>query len=142
MFGFSQNQEKRKARVEVLRAQRAFEAARTQPLAIQQDIARRALQECVVTMARLAPVKPSRDQESLFLLRLAELEQKIRVAELESASGELDPAAITAILTQTLLAISSGSHRGEGMESIGEKIAQWLKNILPDFDRFEMQIAH
>ncbi|HSM96421.1 MAG TPA: hypothetical protein VLT91_10280 [Rhizomicrobium sp.] len=142
MFGFAQNQVERKARVEVLRAQRAFEAARTQPLAIQQDIARRALQECVVTMARLGSVKPIRDQETLFLLRLAELEQKIRLAELESQSGDLDTAAITAIFTQTLLAISSGSSRGEGMESIGEKIAQWSRNILPDFDRLQTRLAN
>lgn len=139
MFGFAQIQEKRKLRADVLRAQRAFEAARMQPLAIQQDIARRALQECAVTMARLSTPKPNREQESLYLLRLAELEQKIKAAELESDCDELEPAIITAILAQTLLAISSGAGGSDGMESIGRKIAQWSQNILPDFDRL---LAH
>lgn len=142
MFGFAQVQEKRKSRAEVLRAQRAFEAARTQPLTIQQDIARRALQECVVTMARLSIEKPNKDQRSLFLLRLAELEQKIKTAELDSDSSELEPAAITAILTQTLLAIASGSRGSEDLESIGHKVAEWSRNILPDFDRLQTQFPH
>lgn len=142
MFGFAQVQEKRKLRAEVLRAQRAFEAARMQPLTIQQDIARRALQECVVTMARLSIAKPNKDQQSLFLLRLAELEQKIKTAELDSDANELEPAAITAILTQTLLAISSGSRGSEDLESIGHKVAEWSRNILPDFDRLQTQLPH
>ncbi|HSC60297.1 MAG TPA: hypothetical protein VLC29_03625 [Rhizomicrobium sp.] len=142
MFGFAQAQEKRKLRTEVLRAQRALEAAHMQPLAIQQDIARRTLHECVVTMARLSAVKPSREQESLYLLRLAELEQRIKAAESDSDAHELEPSAITAILTQTLLAISSGSRQADGMETIGEKIAQWSRNILPDFDRLQAQLTH
>jgi hypothetical protein len=142
MFGFAQVQEKRKLRAEVLRAQRAFEAARMQPLAIQQDIARRALQECVVTMARLSIVKSNKDLQSLVLLRLAELEQTIKTAELNSGANELDPAGITAILTQTLLAISSGSRGSEDLESIGRKFAEWSRNILPDFDRLRTQLPH
>ena len=142
MFGFAQVQEKRKLRAEVLRAQRAFDAARTQPLAIQQDIARRALQECVVTMARLSISKPNKNLQSLLLLRLAELEQKIKTAELDPDSNELEPAAITAILTQTLLAISSGSRGSEELESIGRKVAEWSRNILPDFERLQTQLTH
>jgi len=99
MFGFAQNQEKRKLKAEVTRAQRAFDAARTQPLQIQQDIARRILRECAVTMSRLATVSPKRERESLFLLRLAELDQKIRMMELESDSSDFDPSTITTILT-------------------------------------------
>jgi hypothetical protein len=142
VFGFTQIQEKRKARAEELRAQRAFDAARTQPLTIQQDIARRALRECAVTIARLSAIKPNRERETLYLLRLAELDQKIKMAELESDSHELEPPAITAILTQTLLATSSSSHKAQGLEAIGEKIAQWSRNILPDFAQYEAQLIH
>ena len=142
MFAFAQVQEKRKFRAEVLRAQRALGAARMQPLAIQPDIARRTLQECAVTMAHLTLVKPKREQETLFLLRLAELEQRIKAAGREPDSDELGPAAITAILTQALLAISSGSHRSEGLESIGQEIVDWSRNILLDFDRLQTQFPH
>jgi hypothetical protein len=142
MFGFTQIQAKRRLKAEAVRAERAFDAARTQPLQIQQDIARRVLRECAVTMARLAAVSPRRERETLFLLRLAELDQKIRLAELESQSQEFDPAAITAVLVQTLLAVSSGSQKGEGLESISEKIAQWAHSILPDFSHYEMQLVH
>jgi hypothetical protein len=142
MFGFAQVQEKRKLKAEVVRAQRAFDAARTQPLQIQQDIARRVLRECTVTMTRLATVSPQREREALFLLRLAELDQKIRLAELETDSQDFDPLTIAAVLTQALLATSSGSQKGEGLESIGEKIAQWSRNILPDFSQYEAQLVH
>jgi hypothetical protein len=139
MFGFAQAQEKRKLKAEV---QRAFDAARTQPLEIQQDIARRILRECTVTMSRLATVTPKKEREALFLLRLAELDQKIRLAELESESADFEPLMIVAILTQTLLAASSGSGKGEGLETIGEKIAQWSHNLLPEFSRYEGQMLH
>ncbi len=142
MFGFAQVQEKRKSKAEVVRAQRAFDAARTQPLQIQQDIARRVLRECTVTMTRLATVSPQREREALFLLRLAELDQKIRLADLETDSQDFDPLTIAAVLTQALLAISSGSQKSEGLESIGEKIAQWSRNILPDFSQYEAQLVH
>lgn len=142
MFGFAQSQEKRRLKAEATRAQRAFDAARTQPLQIQQDIARRILRECAVTMSRLATVSPQRERESLFLLRLAELDQTIRMMELESDSSEFDPSAIATILTQTLLAASSGSRTGEGLESIGEKITQWARNLLPDFSQYEAQLVH
>jgi hypothetical protein len=142
MFGFAQVQEKRKLKAEAVRAQRAFDAARTQPLQIQQDIARRVLRECTVTMTRLAAVSPKREREALFLLRLAELDQKIRLAELETDSQDFEPSIIAAVLTQTLLATSSGSQKAEGLESIGEKIAQWSRNILPDFSQYEAQLVH
>ncbi|MGN6147234.1 MAG: hypothetical protein ACTHPD_01710 [Rhizomicrobium sp.] len=142
MFGFAQVQEKRKLKAEVLRAQRAFDAARTQPLQIQQDIARRVLRECTVTITRLAAVSPKREREALFLLRLAELDQKIRFAELEADSQDFDPATIAVVLTQTLLATSAGSQKGEGLESVGEKIAQWSRNILPEFSQYEAQLIH
>jgi hypothetical protein len=142
MFGLARAQEKRQIKAETARAERAFDAARMQPLQIQQDIARRALQECVVTMARLSAVKPSREQESLYLLRLTELEQQMRVAELQTRPREMEPSLITTVFTHTLLAVSSGLRQGEGLESIGAKIAQWSRNILPDFDRFERQFAH
>jgi hypothetical protein len=140
MFGFAQVQEKRRLKAEVVRAQRAFDAARTQPLQIQQDIARRVLRECTVTMTRLAAVSPKKEREALFLLRLAEFDQKIRLAELEAE--DFAPSTIAAVLTQTLLATSSGSQKGEGLESIGEKIAQWSRNILPDFSQYEAQLVH
>ena len=142
MFGLAHTQEKRHAKAEALRAERAFDAARMQPLQIQQDIARRALQECVVTMARLSSVKPTREQESLYLLRLTELEQRMRAAELEARRREMEPSLITTVFTHTLLAVASGVRQGEGLESIGAKIAQWSRNILPDFDRFQNQLAH
>jgi hypothetical protein len=142
MFGFAQTQEKRKLKAEVLRAQRAFDAARTQPLQIQQDIARRILRECTVTMSRLATVSPKREREALFLLRLAELDQKIRMAELESETPDFDPSTIVAVLTQTLLAASSGSGKSEGLETIGEKIAEWSRNLLPEFSQHQAQMLH
>lgn len=142
MFGFAQVQEKRKSKAEVVRAQRAFDAARSQPLQIQQDIARRVLRECTVTMTRLATVSPQRERETLFLLRLAELDQRIRLADPETDSQDFDPLTIAAVLTQALLAISSGSQKSEGLESIGEKIAQWSRNILPDFSQYEAQLVH
>lgn len=141
MFGLARAQEKRQVKAEAVRAERAFDAARMQPLQIQQDIARRALQECVVTVARLSSVKPSREQESLYLLRLTELEQRMRAAEAE-AHHEMEPSLITTVFTHTLLAVASGVRQGEGLESIGAKIAQWSRNILPDFDRFQSQFAH
>jgi hypothetical protein len=141
MFGLARSKEKRQVKAEALRAELAFEAAREQPLQIQQNIARRALQECVVTMTRLSALKPSREQESLYLLRLAELEQKMRAAEAEIRARDLEPSHITTIFTHTLLAVASG-HRSDGLESIGAKIAQWSRSILPDFDRFQSQLAH
>jgi hypothetical protein len=142
MFGLAQSPEKRQLQAEALRAERALEAAYMQPLVIQQDIARRALQECVVTMKRLANVSPARERESLYLLRIAELDHKIREAELEFGPHNLEPSEITAIFTQTLLASSSGTKRGAGLESISERIARWSRKILPDFDHFERQLAH
>ncbi|HEY8950293.1 MAG TPA: hypothetical protein VIM56_15515 [Rhizomicrobium sp.] len=62
--------------------------------------------------------------------------------ELESDSSDFDPSAIAAILTQTLLAASSGSRTGEDLESIGEKITQWARNLLPDFSQYEAQLVH
>lgn len=142
MFGFAHAQEKRQSKAESARAERAFDAARMQPLQIQQDIARRALQECAVTMARLSAVKPTREQESLYLLRLTELEQRMRTAELEAHPREMEPSLITTVFTHTLLAVASGLRQGEGLETIGAKIAQWSRGILPDFDRFQNQFAH
>jgi hypothetical protein len=142
MFGFAQAQEKRKLKAEVLRAQRAFDAARTQPLQIQQDIARRVLRECAVTMSRVVAVSPKKEREALFLLRLAELDQKIHLAELESESADFDFSTIAAILTQTLLAASSGSSKGEDLEPVGEKIAEWSHNLLPEFLQYQAQILH
>jgi hypothetical protein len=142
MFGVAHAQEKRQAKAEALRAERALDAARMQPLQIQQEIARRALQECVVTMARLSSIKNGREQESLYLLRLTELEQKMRIAELESRPHNMEPSLITTVFTHALLAVASGLLQGKGLESIGPKIAQWSRGILPDFDRLQGQLTH
>src|ERR1700742_4656105 len=139
MFGFAQTQEKRKLKADVTRAQHAFDAARTQPLQIQQDIAQRVLRECTVTMTRLATVSPQKEREALFRLRLAELDQQIRFTELEAESHDLDPSSIATILTQTLLVTSSDAAKSEDLESIGEKIAEWSRNILPDFSQYDAQ---
>jgi hypothetical protein len=142
MFGLMQSREKRQLQAEAARAERALEAAYAQPLVVQQDIARRALQECVVTMKRLANVSPQRERESLYLLRLAELDYKIKEAEVEFGPHNLEPSEITAIFTQTLLSTSSGLKPGAGLESISERIARWSRKILPDFERFASQLAH
>jgi len=142
MFGLASTQEKRHAKAEALRAERALDAARTQPLQIQQEIARRALQECVVTMARLSSLQNSREQESLYLLRLTELEQRMRAAELEAYPRNMAPSLITTVFTHALLAVASGLLPSEGLETIGAKIAQWSRGVLPDFDGLQGQLAN
>jgi hypothetical protein len=142
MFGFTQSREKQPLHTETTRAERALEAVYMQPLVIQQDIARHALQECVVTLARLGTVSPVRERESLYLLRLAELDQKINEAEAEFGPHNLEPSEITAIFTRTLLGVSSGVKSGAALQSVCDRIARWSRNILPDFDRFERQLTH
>lgn len=77
------------------------------------------------------------EPDALCRLRLIELEQKIN-ATMGPDPRSLEPTAITAILAQTLLAVSCGSRTDDDMESIGTRIAQWMKTILPDLDSLDI----
>ena len=138
MLGFSQNAEKRQAKAEAERAEHAFDAARTLPLEMQQDVARRALTECTGTFDALS--KNVKERESLYRLRNAALEQQIQSLMADSHTDDFEPAAIPAVLAQTLLAASSGARRNQ--EYLAQKILQWAQTILPDFARFHTQLAH
>ncbi|MGN6515227.1 MAG: hypothetical protein ACTHLR_05230 [Rhizomicrobium sp.] len=132
--------EKRQARAETARAERAFNDARMQPLAIQQAIARCALQECSAAMGALAFSRRP-EPDALCRLRLIELEQKIN-ATMGPDPRSLEPTAITAILAQTLLAVSCGSRTDDDMEEVGTRIAQWMKTILPNLDSLDIPQPH
>ena len=136
MLGLGSLTERRQARAETARAERAFNDARMQPLAIQQAIARCALQECSTAMGMLAESRAP-EPDALCRLRLIELEQKINAA-IGTNPRSLGPTAITAILAQTLLSVSYGSRTDDDMERVGTRIAQWMKNILPDLGSLDV----
>lgn len=136
MLGLGSLTERRQARAEAARAERAFNDARMHPLAIQQAIARCALQECSTAMGTFA-LSRGYEPNALCRLRLIELEQKINTT-MGPNPRSLEPTAITAILAQTLLAVSCGSRTDDDMESVGTRIAQWMKAILPDLGSLDV----
>jgi len=109
---------------------------------IQQDIARSALAVCARVMEKLSTSPQGVKRDSLVRLQFAELELKILEAALDADDSEMQPAAIAAVLGQTLLAASSGALPGKGLRDLGERIALWSQTILPDFEQYRARLLH
>ena len=142
MFGLTQFSERQLRSAEASRAELALEAARVQPLEIQQEIARSALVVCARVMERLSTVPRSTKRDALVRLQFAELELKILEAALDADNADMAPEAIAAVLGQTLLAASTGTLPGKGLRHLGERIASWTETILPDFEQYRARLLH
>jgi len=142
MFGLTQLSGMQLRSAEASRAELALEAARAQPLVIQQDIARSALAVCARVMEKLSTSPQGVKRDSLVRLQFAELELKILEAALDADDFEMQPSAIAAVLGQTLLAASSGTLPGKGLRDLGERIALWSQTILPDFEQYRARLLH